>query len=1782
MSGHTNISFWQRLTMQKGFTLLELLVSVGIIGALASITVVAIGPRKILLAAHDRERSHQALELSKARTQKQIDASDWVDTPPLPDGHANAVPICEPGMTRDSSCINLDYLIPDYLAAFKKDNVEPCGYLGYEIFKESGKIMILPKYLGKMAGDSATRTCITDTIAPEITNVVSDAENFGNPKITWDTDEPSTTQVEYGLTTSYGNVTTLKDYGDNLVSAHEATLEGLLGYTQYHYRVKSRDNAGNLGHSIDYTFTTTDTTPPVITAVVSNSITDGGATFTWTTDEPSRSQVEYWVEFFPHDYFPSSPTQILTIDHTVTVTGLLPDTAYSFNVGSRDAKSNFSKSADFPFRTLPDITPPSISAITTSNITSSDVTVSWKTNEASTTRIEYGTTTAYDTPTTLSGAKVTTHSQVITGLQAETLYHYRVKSMDASGNEAVSDDQTVYVHDVTTPTLSPIAINNNTGTSALLTWTTGENSNTQLEYGTTTSYGTTTTLVSTPTLNHSVQLTNLTQNTLYYIRAKSYDAASNMGTMTGSFTSTNLSPVLSGISVTPTAYNSAFTWTTNKFADTQLEYGTTTSYGTIPGNLSTLVKTPHSITAPSLSANTLYYYKISSKDANNYTGISTGTFTTSPAPAQSLVAQWTFDEATGTTAADGTGNGNTATHTSGPTSSAVVAPIGATNTNSRLYNGSNYTTTPNLRKYFADESVTISAWFYPTAGGVIISETGDNTAGSNVWHNSQIEVLGTGQVKVSVYALTAISVGNVSFNTWNHVAVRYLKTGATTGQLSGFLNGVKATTVISGDRQAPWESNNTLYYGIGRADGTHMGDGTGFNGNIDEVHIFNYARSDAEIQAEAANATFDTTPPTLSNVRLLNNYGTSISLVWDASEPVTTQRIAYGIGNYNTFTTTGTTLNTLGLSQTISNPALTPGTVYQYRLESKDGAKNLGTLIGTFTTAADTFGATFTGPSGAPTASGGILTWTTNEPANTQVEYGTSTLYGTSSPLINTLTYSHTVVLQGLNPGTQYNFRVKAMDANGNPSVSGNAVFTPDNTPPVITNVVPTMINSTTANISWTTTGDTSNSIVDYGTTVSYGSSPSNAANVTNHSLNITVVTNQTYHFRVRSRDIAGNTGTSSDYSFIADFTAPTLTAGPTVTSTDGVHATITWTTNEVSDTQMDYGATTGYGTPSTLNTTMVTSHSVVLSSLSANTLYHFRVKSRDPTGNLFTSGDYTFTTVDTTPPILSARTATVTSDTSATISWTTQEDSTTQVEYGPTSAYGNQTSLDTTLAPNHSQNLTGLMPNTTYHFHVKSRDAAGNTSTSPDETFTTTDTTGPTISNMTAHTITDVRATISWTTSEAAGTVVDYGTSTSYGLTASTTESATSHSQLLTGLAPNNTYYYRVRSTDSAGNETIAPGDSFSTLLDVTPPVISGVASSAITESSAVISWTTNEGADGQIDYGTTTSYGSQTTLSGAMTLSHQQSLGGLSVNTLYHYRVRSRDSHNNLSVSADATITTVDTTAPVISAVASAVPNDTTATITWTTNEVSNSQVEYGTTTSYGTYGTINASMVTNHNQSLTGLAPNTKYYYNVKSRDPAGFLTTSAGFLFITDVTPPVLINIASGTLTTNSATITWSTDEPADSVVEYGTSAGSYPNTSTPNSTLSITKTHLLSGLANNTTYYYRVKSHDEAGNLATSAEKTFSTDVTPPTISAASATPDSATATITWTTNEVAGTSVDYGTAGYTQNAATAGNSTLHTQTLSGLTPATPYMYRITTTDPAGNTSTSTGTFTTNP
>ena len=283
-----------------------------------------------------------------------------------------------------------------------------------------------------------------------------------------------------------------------------------------------------------------------------------------------------------------------------------------------------------------------------------------------------------------------------------------------------------------------------------------------------------------------------------------------------------------------------------------------------------------------------------------------------------------------------------------------------------------------------------------------------------------------------------------------------------------------------------------------------------------------------------------------------------------------------------------------------------------------------------------------------------------------------------------------------------------------------------DNTPPVITGVSAGSITTSSAVVRWTT-NEVADTQVEYGPTTSYGKTTTLASSrVTEHSQTLSGLTlKTTYNYRVKSRDAAGNLAVSGNFTFTtaatADTTAPVI-SGVRASGITSTSATVAWATNEAADTQVEYGKTAAYGQATAINTAKVTAHSQRLSGLTAGTLYHCRVKSRDAAGNLAVSGDSTFTTSapDSGAPLITEVKA-APADQSAIITWTTNEIATSQVEWGFSVKYGQQSANTANATTSHWVRLTGLTEETDYHFRVRSTDTSGNAAVSQDFGFKTT-----------------------------------------------------------------------------------------------------------------------------------------------------------------------------------------------------------------------------------------------------------------------------------------------------------------------------------------------------------------------------------------------------------------------------------------------------------------------------
>ena len=277
---------------------------------------------------------------------------------------------------------------------------------------------------------------------------------------------------------------------------------------------------------------------------------------------------------------------------------------------------------------------------------------------------------------------------------------------------------------------------------------------------------------------------------------------------------------------------------------------------------------------------------------------------------------------------------------------------------------------------------------------------------------------------------------------------------------------------------------------------------------------------------------------------------------------------------------------------------------------------------------------------------------------------------------------------------------------------------------------------------------------IEYGETTDYGNSATSSTLTRDHLINLSdLATSTTYHYRVISTDANGNTSTSSDQTFttlflsvsIEDDNAPPTISNVTASTISDTQATITWTTNELSTSQILYGTTASYGSQTTEDTTLTYQHSVTISGLTKKTTYHYQVISKDAASNSASSQDNTFTTTDQpgivetitqggggiliiekkakpdeTPPTISGIGIKDITYSSVTISWQTNEATDGFVKYGETTDYGLIAGNPEESKTSHSVNLVSLIPGTTYHFRILSKDSYGNLGSSADKTFTT------------------------------------------------------------------------------------------------------------------------------------------------------------------------------------------------------------------------------------------------------------------------------------------------------------------------------------------------------------------------------------------------------------------------------------------------------------------------------
>jgi hypothetical protein len=560
-----------------------------------------------------------------------------------------------------------------------------------------------------------------------------------------------------------------------------------------------------------------------------------------------------------------------------------------------------------------------------------------------------------------------------------------------------------------------------------------------------------------------------------------------------------------------------------------------------------------------------------------------------------------------------------------------------------------------------------------------------------------------------------------------------------------------------------------------------------------------------------------------------------------------------------------------------------------------------------------------------------------------------------------------------------------------------------------------------------------------------------------------------------------------------------------------------------------------------------------------------------------------------------------------------------------------------------------------------------------------------PVMSTVTVTPIYDKVALVNWETDVSASSKVVYGTQ-SDALTLTSTSASGSHlnrrhTVTMNGLTANTTYYVRAVSSDYWGNTTTGSLLSFTTLNEVgeageagyeegkmnagggggkpydectdmrsDPLVISDLAAKAESGSQGVtVTWTTNHKGLSHVQYGVKSTEERMLYSLSDFVTAHTMEVTNLQSGTEYLLKAASVDQCGNVGYSQEITVTSEgvvgDSTehaaagseppassenedilaralqvlremaqtlniaefkrtliaqnaemreiaellpGPFMSGEPKVAVTDTTATITWVTDEAANSMVAWSPAAGYREDADYQSQVgdpdtqTADHQVTITGLSPGETYHYQVKSETTIGTRSASKDFSFTTQKKRLNIDNYSFKILSPDSALFTWETNAETTSRVTFIPYRGNELNP-TEASTVTVpgyTVRHEVTATAlePGTVYSVEIAGKTVGGTEVSQVIPHFSTspEKLAPVISRVKAdvaiSPGKEAAIqmiVTWETNKRATSRVRYQQGVATDPEAELANAsplegsfgTMHTVILTGLAPGTVYSFQ---------------------
>ncbi|MCA9359789.1 fibronectin type III domain-containing protein [Candidatus Nomurabacteria bacterium] len=444
--------------------------------------------------------------------------------------------------------------------------------------------------------------------------------------------------------------------------------------------------------------------------------------------------------------------------------------------------------------------------------------------------------------------------------------------------------------------------------------------------------------------------------------------------------------------------------------------------------------------------------------------------------------------------------------------------------------------------------------------------------------------------------------------------------------------------------------------------------------------------------------------------------------------------------------------------------------------------------------------------------------------------------------------------------------------------------------------------------------------------------------------------------------------------------------------------------------------------------------------------------------------------------PEISAVEISQVNDTSVTITWETDEDADSLVNYGLQPDYG-IVRIPVADRTSHSITLDNLEPGRVYYFRVVSADEEGNQGISADYRVQTSGT---------------PQADGSGTADgQGEGTKPQVGDGSNRDPQSQITTDSLTDSEATLRVIEMINEINNPEQLQEIVNETVKAIEGITEDLTIVgPPTV-------IPETNtATIKWTTDREASSEVRFSPTKSfnggvYAFSQQSTGGNTTDHEIQVIGLDAFTDYSFKVLSTDTFGITGESRNYTFKT-KATAPGIRNLRVVKVEENAATLAWDTNVPAKALVEYQDQTTGAQSSVGRPTLATTHQMRLADLTLGTRYVAFVTAENSGGDRVRSQPIQFITvrDIAPPIITNVTNestlfpGSESRIQTIIEWDTDEPAYCLMTYqeGVAGGTDPYT-IEKEQVQFTSKHVevVVDFAPATVYQFHLECEDEAGN-----------------------------------------------------------------------------------------------------